>query len=146
MAYGSYVLLAMLLLWTYQSCKYNWFRGVKNLEFTPRMSVIWWFIPLGNIIQIPRILIEIHKANQPLEEWKNAKTFILIPIWWISFIVYKFLAVFLLNENQPKTPEELYNGLISLSWVLLSAITFTSLTIVMIVKLKKTRNLTKNDN
>jgi len=106
--------IGLLITWTYKMNKFCWSQRVKGMEVTPIMSIIWWFIPLANLIAVPRTLIEISRALTLKENWKELPSFKLIIPWWLTFIglrIYTAL-VEIRSEELSKNPNP--EGAISL--------------------------------
>jgi len=78
--------IGLLITWTYKMNKFCWSQGVKSMEITPIMSIVWWFIPLANLIAVPKILMELSRALTLKENWKDLPSFKLIIPWWLTFI------------------------------------------------------------
>ncbi len=75
--------------------------GAKEVT-SPRMAVIWWFIPLFHLWEPYRFTQQISKASNPEImltngiEWKNNPSSSIVKIWWLLILV-SLIGVFTVN-------------------------------------------------
>ena len=135
----GFLIIGLLITWTYKMNKFCWSQGVKSMEITPIMSIVWWFIPLANLIAVPRTLMEISRALSLKENWKELPSFKLIIPWWLSFIglrVYMSIVGIRAAELAKNPSTEGYIALVNFSTGLnILAIVSMVLLIWVVVKL-----------
>ena len=92
------------LYWFYRANKNIHAMGAKKIS-SPRMAVIWYFVPILNLWKPYKVAQQIWKSSNPQikltngNEWKNSRSSSSIKIWWtlwISTIFIKILSVVLL--------------------------------------------------
>lgn len=144
-----FLLIGLLITWTYKMNKFCWSQGVKSMEITPIMTIVWWFIPLANLIAVPRTLMEISRALSLKENWKELPSFKLIIPWWLSFIGVRIYMsiVGIRSEELAKNPSpEGYIALINFSTGLnILAIVSMVLLIWVVVKLNSIKLKSKQN-
>lgn len=96
------------LVWFYRSNKNIHAFGAKEVS-SPRMAVIWWFIPILNLWKPYKVAQQIWKASDPLmvlsngTEWKKSSNSDIIKIWWLlailSLVVSLSLQLFIPSIN-----------------------------------------------
>lgn len=90
------VMLTFLMIWVYKANQNCWGFAAqgqfKDLKFTSGWSIGWWFIPLANWVQPPRIISEIWKVSTDPQNWKSVPLNPIIPIWWTLWIIAALLA------------------------------------------------------
>ena len=80
------------LIWFYRSNKNTHAFGAREVS-SPRMAVIWWFIPILNLWKPYQLAQQIWKASDPLmvlsngTEWKKSSSSDIIKIWWLLAIL-----------------------------------------------------------
>jgi uncharacterized protein DUF4328 len=114
LSYVSYVYLleplhlASSVLWfaVFIICLYWFYRATKNVHrfgakgtFSPRMAVIWWFVPILNLWKPYQVVQQIWKASNPQTvlsngtEWKNLASSNVVKLWWILWISFAFTRI-----------------------------------------------------
>ena len=90
---SQFGLIIFFLWWVYRANKNIHFFGAKNI-YSPKMSVIWFLIPLINLWKGYQAIKQIWKASNPRvvlvtgDEWKSQNMSLRIVIlWWISQII-----------------------------------------------------------
>ena len=80
--------------WIYRANKNLHFFGAKSI-FSPRMSVIWFFVPIIGIWKGYQVIKQIWKVSNPEvilkigDEWKHQATSLkIVKVWWISQLVF----------------------------------------------------------
>ena len=93
----------IFLWWVYRANKNIHSFGAIRV-FSPRMSVIWYFVPVINLWKSYQIVKQIWKASNTTvllahgDEWKHQNIPLnLIKIWWISEIMLVIVGVFILG-------------------------------------------------
>lgn len=90
------VMLTFLMIWVYKANQNCWGFAAqgqfKDLKFTSGWSVGWWFVPLANWVQPPRIISEIWKVSTNPQNWKSVGLNPVVPIWWTIWIINSLLA------------------------------------------------------
>jgi hypothetical protein len=77
----------LILMWIYRANANARQLGAEGMQFTPRGSVVWYFVPLANLFMPYRALREIWQASAAPHAWTREKTPRLFPLWWASWIV-----------------------------------------------------------
>lgn len=87
---------AVFIWWTYRATSNVASFGAVSSEFSPGWSIGWWFIPFANLVQPLRVLNQAWRASSPdlpvfeSPEWRKAKLTVLLPVWWIVYLVAYF--------------------------------------------------------
>lgn len=96
--------LATYLVWQYQAARNLRVLGFDGMKFSPGWGVGWWFIPVANFVQPPRIVSEIYRysgaQNISIRIAAGAATFVLI--WWgvyVLSIVLEFGRYFYMDDE-----------------------------------------------
>jgi heme/copper-type cytochrome/quinol oxidase subunit 2 len=95
----SFVTAIITLFWFYRANKNIHTFGAKEVS-TPRMSVIWWFVPILHLWKPYELAQQIWKASNPQiilssgNEWKKSPSSNIIKIWWILGILSIFIGIF----------------------------------------------------
>lgn len=61
--------------------------GAKDMKFTPRWSILWYFIPFWNLWKPYQVMDEIWKCSENPGEWKTIKTSLILRWWWFLWIL-----------------------------------------------------------
>lgn len=86
------------LIWFYRANKNIHSFNAKDVS-SPRMAVIWWFIPIANIWKPYQVAQQIWKASDPQivlsngTEWKKSPSSNTIKIWWLLGILSILVSV-----------------------------------------------------
>lgn len=121
----SILLGIILLFWYYRATKNIHSFGAKEVT-SPRMAVIWWFIPIAVLWKPYQVTQQIWKASNPEiklvngTEWKNTPNSKLVKIWWFLTLASIFgsiaislgSGVLLYNSNQDLFRESIQATLI----------------------------------
>jgi len=95
----SFVTAIITLIWFYRANKNIHIFGAKEVS-TPRMAVIWWFVPILQLWKPYEVAQQIWKASNPQIilssgiEWKKSPSSYIIKIWWILGILSIFIGIF----------------------------------------------------
>ena len=95
---GSILTLAVAVVWlTWQYRAHANLRhfGVSGLRHSPRWAVLWWIIPLANIVMPYLTMRELWQASDPEAgsvDWTNVRRPALLPMWWAGFLAWSFLG------------------------------------------------------
>ncbi|SRR6266498_2989970 len=95
----SFVTAIITLFWFYRANKNIHTFGAKEVS-TPRMAVIWWFVPILHLWKPYEVAQQIWKASNPQiilssgTEWKKSPSSNIIKIWWILGILSIFIGIF----------------------------------------------------
>jgi hypothetical protein len=102
------VISIITLSWYSRATKNIHSFGAKEVT-SPKMAVIWWFVPIVHLWMPYDIAQQIWKASNPLlvlsngTEWKKYSSSNTIKIWWIigilSIIIAIFGEIFLVNAS-----------------------------------------------
>ena len=50
------------LVWVYRANANAHALGFADLKFRPGWAVGWWFVPIANLIQVPRVMLELYRV------------------------------------------------------------------------------------
>jgi len=95
----SFVTAIITVFWFYRANKNIHTFGAKEVS-TPRMTVIWWFVPILHLWKPYEVAQQIWKTSNPQvilssgTEWKKSPTSNIIKIWWILGILSIFISIF----------------------------------------------------
>lgn len=96
----SYLACAILsLLWLYKAHKNIEKKGIKDLNFSNKACVYWWFVPIWGFWKPYFVVKEIYLASKYDNNWKD-KSALFIIIWWSLFLIS-----ILLNKIVGELPE-----------------------------------------
>lgn len=121
----SILLGIILLFWYYRATKNIHSFGAKEVT-SPRMAVIWWFIPIAVLWKPYQVTQQLWKASNPEiklvngTEWKNTPNSKLVKLWWFLTLASIFgsiaislgSGVLLYNSNQDLFRESIQATLI----------------------------------
>ena len=94
----SILLGIILLFWYYRATKNIHSFGAKEVT-SPRMAVIWWFIPIAVLWKPYQVTQQIWKASNPEiklvngTEWKNTPNSKLVKLWWFLTLASIFGSI-----------------------------------------------------
>lgn len=92
------IALIISLCWFYRANKNIHAFGAK-LVISPKMAVVWFFVPILQLWKPYKIAQQIWKASNPEitisdgTEWKNFPTSYIIKLWWILGILPYFAVI-----------------------------------------------------
>jgi hypothetical protein len=66
--------------------------GANGMEFTPGMSVGWYFIPFANLVKPYQAMKEIWKASANPADWTREVAPGLLGVWWLFWIASNLLG------------------------------------------------------
>lgn len=96
----SYITSVLLsLFWMYKAHKNIEQKGIKNLNFSNKACVYWWFVPILSLWKPYYVVKEIFLASKFSNDWKNKSALFLIIWWWL------FLISILLSKIVRELPE-----------------------------------------
>jgi hypothetical protein len=90
---GSVVLFlgagVLFLVWLHGANRSARSLGASGLHYTPLSSVIWWFVPVANLVVPYRVTAELWKVSHAavIEEWQSLDTSAIMPFWWVIWLV-----------------------------------------------------------
>jgi hypothetical protein len=94
----SILLTITLLFWYYRATKNIHSFGAKEVT-SPRMAVIWLFVPIAFLWKPYHVAQQIWKASNPEiklangSEWKNVPGSKIIKLWWFLYLVSIFGSI-----------------------------------------------------
>lgn len=86
------------LYWFYRANKNIHAFGAKEIS-SPRMAVIWWFVPILGLWKPYSVAQQIWKASDPQSnfsngtEWKKLPASRVIKLWWVLGLIYIAVAI-----------------------------------------------------
>lgn len=104
----SYLASAILsLLWLYKAHKNIEKKGIKDLNFSNKACVYWWFVPIWGFWKPYFVVKEIYLASKYANNWKD-KSALFIIIWWCIFLITMVLSR-IVNKMPIPSMELLYS-------------------------------------
>jgi hypothetical protein len=96
--YAIEIIAAIIsLCWFYRANKNIHAFGAKEV-ISPRMAVIWFFVPILQLWKPYKVAEQIWKVSNPEitisegTEWKNSPTSYIIKLWWVLGILSYFVV------------------------------------------------------
>mgnify|MGYP002632152041 CR=1 FL=1 len=91
------------LHWLYNLAENCRALGVRGMRYTPVKTLLWWFIPILNLVVPYRVMQEIWRASKPEipvpDDWDTREGSKLIVVWWIVYVVGGILGVFAVYQQ-----------------------------------------------
>jgi len=89
----SLVTMIFFMIWQYR-LRVNYDRmGVRGMEYTPAMNVVWWFVPIANWFLPYKVLQELWRAGAAevpeegrRQTWRKAPPCPLIRTYWTIYL------------------------------------------------------------
>ena len=86
--------------------------GIRGMRYTPIKAVLWWFIPILNLVVPYRIMQELWRATKPelpvAEDWDNRPGSRLIMAWWAVYVIGGVFALFAVTQKDQQNPAYLW--------------------------------------
>ena len=82
--------VVLTFIWLYRANANIRTLGKRHLNFSPRATIIWWFIPLANLIAPYQIVAELWRHSLNMVQNKNYRRTGILLIWWLCFISSNF--------------------------------------------------------
>jgi len=76
-----------LLFWVYRVTANAHARGAEGLSASAGLAVAYFFIPFANIVMPGKVLSEVERAGRSPSNWRQLKTWMVIPLWWATWII-----------------------------------------------------------
>lgn len=89
-------LLMMYVLfytWIYRINKNAHALNAKEMQHSPAMSVIWFFVPFFSIWKSYQIMQEIWKSSTNPTNWKSVASSTLVKFWWVFWTIDGFVSM-----------------------------------------------------
>ena len=121
----------ILFKWLYRSNANLRAFAVKKLQFTPRGTVYWWFIPVANLIAPIPVMEELWRNSLNLVHNPKNQYGEIIIVWWTCFISPKILDLIgrsIANDEHQQITLVLTFGSIAIILYLISALTLIKIT------------------
>lgn len=61
--------------------------GAVDLSAGPVGAVLWWFVPVANLVMPPKMVSELRKASMKPSDWQAVDGSALIGWWWTFWLV-----------------------------------------------------------
>ena len=71
--------------------------GAADLEFTPGYAIGWYFVPIMAVFKPYQAMKEIWRASANPADWQTQSTPLLLPGWWLLWLVNGALGQFALR-------------------------------------------------
>jgi hypothetical protein len=83
-----FVAFGLLLWWMRSTNATLRTLGTEGLRYSPNGTVLFWFVPLANLISPYRAMKELWLASNPkkLDGWQRARATLLLPSWWAAYL------------------------------------------------------------
>ena len=79
--------LICILMWIYRANSNVRQLGAQNMQFTPRWSVGYYFIPILNLWKPYHAMKEIYRCSQSVSRQPEKTGLLLLRVWWFLYIV-----------------------------------------------------------
>ena len=75
----------VFLVWVYRANSNAHALGFADLKFTPGWAVGWWFVPIANVVQPARVMIELFRIAQAPDPSAGRRHIGIAPVvvWWL---------------------------------------------------------------
>jgi hypothetical protein len=85
-----FVAFGLLLFWMRSTNATLRALGTEGLRYSPNGTVLFWFVPLANLISPYRAMKELWLASSPkkLDGWQRAQRTLLLPSWWAAYLAH----------------------------------------------------------
>jgi hypothetical protein len=78
------------LIWQYRGHANLDAMGEKGLRFTPRFAVVWWLVPLANLVMPYNVTVELWERLSPDERSRTRLG--PLPAWWGAWVTSRIVA------------------------------------------------------
>lgn len=85
------ITMVLGFVWTFRVAWNVRHLGAKGLDFSPAMSVGWYFVPLANLVMPYRALRQVYSASIDPAGW-NDDTRPIVATWWCLFVFSGLLS------------------------------------------------------
>lgn len=99
---------APLFIWWMQRAVRNLLAlGATGQKYSPGWAVGWWFIPLANLVQPAKVLLEAWKGSaprqllEPDDSWRSRPANALIIVWWLGCVAGWLSSNFIVSRIDP---------------------------------------------
>ena len=82
--------IILTFIWLYRANTNIRALGKRHLNFSPRATIIWWFIPFANLIAPYQIMAELWRHSLNMVKNKNYRRTGILLVWWFCFISSSF--------------------------------------------------------
>ena len=103
------VIATSLLIWMHRAFANLKAAGIKQLSYSPKAAVGWWFVPLANFYKPYGAMTELRLASDSrtdLENWYPGHRTSIIGLWWMSWIASKCASQWGSNTLWASNPVE----------------------------------------
>lgn len=90
-AYAGSALLT--LVWLARAIRRVQQAGAVDLSAGPVMAVVWWFVPVANLVMPPKVMGELRRAAIRPHDWQAIGGSPLIMLWWTGWIVANLAGI-----------------------------------------------------
>lgn len=67
--------------------------GAVDLSAGPVMAVVWWFVPLAQLVMPPKVMGELRRASIRPADWQAVDGSALVAFWWAGWIVSNLAGI-----------------------------------------------------
>lgn len=98
-----YVCGLVFLHWLYNLAENCRALGVRGMRYTPIKALLWWFIPILNLVVPYRVMQELWRATKPENpirpDWESNDGSNLILTWWLVYVIGGLLGLFAVYQQ-----------------------------------------------
>jgi len=76
--------MAAMLIWLYRASANVRVLGASNMVVSPGLAVVWWFVPIANLVMPFQTVRELWKASANPADWEIERA-PATTIWWWTF-------------------------------------------------------------
>lgn len=94
---------ATFLVWQYRVHQNLIGLGHRKLRFTPKMGLVWWFIPVMNFLYPAIVVNQIASRSSCREDFTPRRTGWLVAVWWAVCLALTFGGLYVSGYTQVPT-------------------------------------------
>jgi hypothetical protein len=97
--FAFWIATVFFFVWLHRAVKNLGALGRADFPFSPGMAIGWWFVPVANVVQAPRIMDALFRASggddltHRWRHWRQNRSTPLVAVWWAAHLVSGFAAV-----------------------------------------------------
>lgn len=130
------------LIWTYRASLNVRALGASGMKFSPRFSVISYFLPLFFLWRPYQAMKEIYQASMNPDEWHMQCPSMILPVWWFTWLLSFAIGLLLLKEIT--APEHIAQPILENQLIIAGHLVDIPLTILAITLVHKISSLQLN--
>lgn len=84
---GVSIMMALaFLVWTHRAASNAHTLNSNSMSYTPRLAVLWYFVPFANIWHPYQAMKEIWQVSHSPMNFKAVSTGYVLPLWWLTHL------------------------------------------------------------